>query len=98
VVRPGGVAVVLDNDPTRSTFGGWFREGFPEVNPAVVEAFWAAQGWSRVRVHTSWEFGTREDLEAVVRIELPKAAAENALAGHSGLVVDYAVNLWWHRF
>lgn len=98
VMRPGGVAVILDNDPTRSTFGEWFREGFPNVDPAAVEAFWASQGWSRERVLTSWVFESREDLEAVVRIELPKTAAENALAHHSGLVVDYAVNLWWRTF
>lgn len=98
VIRPGGVAVVLDNDPTRSTFGGWFREGFPEVDPAAVEAFWESQDWSRERVFTSWSFDSREDLEAVVRIELPKAAAERALALHSGLHVDYAVNLWWRQF
>jgi hypothetical protein len=29
-----------------------------------------------------------------VRIELPGTVAEEALAGHRGLRVDYAVNLW----
>jgi len=98
VMRPGGTAVVIDNDPTRSTFGGWFRVGFPEVDPAAVEAFWEARGWSRTCVLTSWEFASREELEEVVRIELPTEAAESALAGHSGLRVDYAVNLWHRQF
>ena len=31
VMRRGGTAVVIDNDPTTSTFGSWFREGFPDV-------------------------------------------------------------------
>ena len=29
VVRRGGTAFVIDNDPTRSTFGAWFRRGYP---------------------------------------------------------------------
>jgi len=98
VMRPGGTAVILDNDPTRSTFGGWFRDGFPEVDPAVVEAFWDSQGWSRTRVLTAWDFDWRDDLDDVVRIELPPEAAEHALSGHSGVHVDYAVNLWHRRF
>lgn len=96
VMRSGGLAVILDNDPTRSTFGSWFRSGFPDVAP--VDAFWAAQGWARVPILASWRFESREDLEAVVRIELPTAAAEAALESWDALEVDYAVNLWWKRF
>lgn len=98
VMRSGGTAVILDNDPTRSTFGGWFRTGFPNVDPRVVEAFWEELGWSRSPVLTSWDFETRDELEEVVRIELPPAAAEEALAQQSGLTVDYAINLWHRRF
>ena len=36
VMRPGGRAFVIDNDPTRSTFGGWFRRGYPDVDPDAV--------------------------------------------------------------
>jgi ubiquinone/menaquinone biosynthesis C-methylase UbiE len=98
VLRPGGTALVIDNDATRSTFGSWFRSGFPTVDPQAVEAFWSEQGWHRERVAMGWRFDSREDLEAVVRIELPPAAAEAALADHDGLDVDYAVNLWWKRY
>ncbi|RNL62250.1 class I SAM-dependent methyltransferase [Nocardioides marmoriginsengisoli] len=98
VLRPGGTAFVIDNDPTASTFGGWFRRGFPEVDPAAVEAFWAAQGWSRERLAIAWEFDSRADFEAVVRIELPTLVAEEVLTEHPGTTgVDYAVNLWWKR-
>ncbi len=45
-----------------------------------------------------WSFESRADLESVVRIELPPAAAEEALASHTGTEVDYAVNLWWRRY
>jgi SAM-dependent methyltransferase len=99
VVRPGGSAFVVDNDPERSTFGGWFRRGFPDVDPDAVERFWAVHGWSRERLETSWTFDSRDDFEAVVRIELPTAVAEEVLAEHPDLTgVDYAVNLWWRRY
>lgn len=98
VLRPGGVAVLIDNDGTRSTFGGWFASGFPSVDPAANARFWAAHGWSRERVTTSWDFTDRGELEAVVRMELPGAVAEQALASHTGTTVDYAVNVWWKGF
>ncbi|WP_395693288.1 class I SAM-dependent methyltransferase [Nocardioides sp.] len=98
VVRRGGTAFVIDNDPTRSTFGTWFRRGYPDVDPAAVERFWSTHGWTRTSVDMRWSFSSRADLEAVVRIELPGPAAEAALAGHDGTEVDYAVNLWWRRY
>ena len=98
VVRRGGVAFVVDNDPMTSTFGRWFRRGFPEVDPEAVQRFWSVRGWQRRPIEMGWSFATREDLEAVVRIELPPGTAEEALASHSGTEVDYAVNLWWRRF
>ena len=98
VVRRGGAAFVIDNDATRSTFGGWFARGFPMVDPAAVERFWTTRGWSRERLDIRWDFASRADLEAVVRIELPTAVAEEALASHPGTTVDYAVDLWWRRF
>ena len=98
VVRRGGTAFVIDNDPTRSTFGAWFRRGFPEVDPEAVERFWSTHGWQRRPLDMGWSFASREDLESVVRIELPPEAAEEALASHTGTEVDYAVNLWWRHY
>lgn len=95
VVRRGGTALVVDNDTTRSTFGRWFRRGYPHLPPAEeVERFWSTHGFSRTALDLRWSFGSRQDLLDVVRIELPPAAAEEALAGHTGTEVDYAVNLW----
>ena len=94
VMRPGGRAFVIDNDPTRSTFGAWFRRGYPRVDHVAVAEFWAAQGWERHPVETAWTFDSREDLEAVVRIEFAADVAEELLAGHEGTSVDYAVNVW----
>ena len=98
VVRRGGTAFVIDNDAGRSTFGRWFRQGYPMVDPGAVERFWSQQGWQRVPVDMRWSFGSREDLEAVVRIEFSREVAEAALASHEGLEVDYAVNVWWRGF
>jgi SAM-dependent methyltransferase len=98
VVRRGGTAFVVDNDATRSTFGRWFRRGYPEVDPDAVERFWSRHGWQRESLDIGWRFERREDLEAVVRIELPTAVAEAVLAEHDGVEVDYAVNLWWRHF
>lgn len=94
VVRRGGTAFVIDNDATRSTFGGWFRRGYPMVDPVAVERFWSVRGWTRRPVDIYWQFASREDLEAVVRIEFDAALAEEILAEHEGLEVDYAVNVW----
>ena len=98
VVRRGGTAFVIDNDPTRSTFGGWFRRGYPMVDPVAVERFWSRQGWNRTPVDIRWSFSSRADLESVVRIEFSPEVAEDILAGHTGSEVDYAVNLWSRTF
>ena len=99
VLAPGGTAFVIDNDASRSTFGGWFRRGYPHLPaPEVVERFWSTRGWTRVPVDIRWSFATRADLESVVRIELTREVADEVLADHEGTEVDYAVNLWWRGF
>lgn len=98
VVRRGGAAFVVDNDATRSTFGGWFRTALPGYDPEAVERFWSASGWTRTPIDMVWRFDRRRDLERVVRIEFAAEHADRFLAGHEGLEVDYAVNLWWRRW
>jgi SAM-dependent methyltransferase len=98
VMRPGGRAFVIDNDPSRSTFGEWFRRGYPDHDHAEVVGFWTDQGWERHRVDIAWTFDAREDLEAVVRIEFSHEVAEEILAGHDGISVDYAVDVWSRGF
>ncbi len=98
VVRRGGTAFVIDNDPTRSTFGAWFRRGYPDVDPVAVERFWSVRGWTRREVDIGWEFDARADLESVVRIEFNPEVAEEILTEHDGTSVDYAVNLWSKSF
>ncbi len=98
VLRRGGTAFVIDNDASRSTFGGWFRRGYPMVDPPTVERFWSERGWTRKPVDIRWAFAERADLEAVVRIEFTPQLSDAILAEHAGLEVDYAVNLWWKHY
>lgn len=98
VMRRGGVAFVIDNDPTTSTFGGWFRRAFPRHDADAVERFWALRGWSRERLTIRWRFERRADFEAVVKIEFEPGVAAQVIAEHPGLEVDYAINLWWRSF
>jgi SAM-dependent methyltransferase len=99
VMRPGGTAYVIDNDATRSTFGEWFRRALPAHDARAVERFWERRGWERERLDIRWDFDSRADFEAVVRIEFAPEHADRILAEHpKALGVDYAVNLWWRRF
>jgi hypothetical protein len=97
-MRRGGTAFVIDNDATRSTFGGWFQQAFPGYDAEAVERFWSARGWRRTPLDLRWSFETRADLEAVVRIEFRPEVAERVVAEHRGTEVDYAVNLWSRDF
>jgi SAM-dependent methyltransferase len=98
LVRRGGAAFVVDVDPTRSSYGEWFREWLPRYDAVAVQRFWAMHGWSRTQLDLRWVFERRTDLEAVLRIELPLPVAARALARHEGLTVDYAANLWWRLY
>jgi ubiquinone/menaquinone biosynthesis C-methylase UbiE len=98
VVRRGGTAFVIDNDGTRSTFGGWFRRGYPGIDPVVVQRFWSTRGWRRTPVDVDWRFEDRSDFEAVVRIEFTPEVADQIVAEHEGTTVDYAVDLWAKDF
>jgi SAM-dependent methyltransferase len=98
VVRRSGTALVVDNDGSRSTFGGWFRRGYPVVDHVAVERFWSTHGWTRTPVDMGWRFASRADLVAVARIEFDPETAEWIVANHHGTEVDYAVNVWSKRY
>ncbi|WP_432510324.1 class I SAM-dependent methyltransferase [Kineococcus sp. SYSU DK001] len=93
VVRRGGTAFVVDNDATRSTFGRWFSRSLPGYDAVAVDRFFTRRGWSTERLDVAWEFDSRADLEAVVRIEFTPRLADAVLAEHAGTRVDYAVVL-----
>jgi SAM-dependent methyltransferase len=98
VMRKDGVAFIIDNDSTRSTFGRWFRSGYPTVRGTEVETFFSGRGWTRSPLLIRWLFGTRADFESVVRIEFAPDLAARIIAEHDGVEVDYAVNVWSKAF
>jgi len=66
---------------------------------AAVERFWRRNGWTPERLTTAWEFESRVDFEAVVRLEFAPAQAERILASDPDrTAVDYGVLVWWRRF
>ena len=97
-MRRGGTAFIIDNDSSRSTFGRWFRSAYPMIRAREVEGFFSARGWTRTSLDARWQFETRADFEAVVRIEFPGIVAEQIVADHPGAGVDYAINLWSKDF
>lgn len=73
VIRPGGTAFIVDNDLRGGTFASWVKRSqwYAAADPAAVEAFWEAHGFTRTPIASAWRFETRADLEAVIRIEFP---------------------------
>jgi ubiquinone/menaquinone biosynthesis C-methylase UbiE len=91
VLRRGGAAFVIDNDARTSTFGRWFSWEHPDYDTDAVDAFFGARGWVTEPVAMRWSFGSRADLEAVVRIEFSPEVADRIIAEHEGTEVDYAI-------
>jgi SAM-dependent methyltransferase len=83
VLRPGGSLVVVDNDQRKGEFAGLLRAAAydPPNQGDVSDGWWAARGAVRTEVMSGWEFGSRGDFEAVLRLEFP-AVADAWLAGH----------------
>jgi len=84
VLRPGGTLVVVDNDQRAGEFAGLLRAA---ANTAlgqadVTDAWWAARGARRTEVMSGWQFSTRSDFEAVLRLEFPADVAGAWLADH----------------
>jgi ubiquinone/menaquinone biosynthesis C-methylase UbiE len=100
VIRPGGAAFIIDNDLRRGTFAAWLRRAayFAEIDPDARDRFWADQGFALATIPSAWRFDRREDLEAVVCIEFPPDLAEQLIAEHAGLTVDYWYSLYYRRY
>ena len=100
VIRPGGVAFVVDNDLRHGTFAAWLRRlpEFAQVDADVVERFWSDHGFALTHIPSEWRFERRADLEAVVRNEFRGGVAEEILAEHEGLSVEYHYALYHRRY
>ena len=86
VLKPGGTLVVVDNDQRAGEFAELLRAA---ANTALgqadtTDAWWAARGASRTEVMSRWQFSSRDDFEAVLRLEFPGGVADAWLADHPG--------------
>jgi ubiquinone/menaquinone biosynthesis C-methylase UbiE len=90
VIRPGGIAFIIENDLRSGTFASWLRQSpWVEHDPDVIETFWQDRGFSIMRIPSHWSFGAEADLEAVVRIEFSADLAEKIISEHEGTEVEY---------
>ncbi len=97
VLKPGGSLVVVDNDHHWGQFAEILAAASsapPASNSSAIDAWWRDRGATRRAVRSEWRFETRADLEAVLRIEFPAAAADTWLARNpaaTGLSYGYVL-------
>ena len=84
VLKPGGTLVVVDNDQRAGEFADLLRAAAStgQGRADVTDAWWAARGASRTEVMSRWQFSSRSDFEAVLRLEFPAGVADRWLADH----------------
>ncbi len=95
IIRPGGVACIIDNDLDHGTFAEWLKRLPPSYqrHQPDLDTFWSAHGFAAQRIQSCWRFDAREDLEAVVHLEFADAAPD-IIASHEGLEVDYHFRIY----
>ncbi|MDQ2738502.1 MAG: class I SAM-dependent methyltransferase [Actinomycetota bacterium] len=97
VLRPGGALVVIDNDHRWGEFADLLNASpwaAPQGRANATDSWWAERGASRSEVRSSWQFSSRADLEAVLRLEFPAPLAGPWLAEHphaTGLTYGYVL-------
>jgi SAM-dependent methyltransferase len=92
VLKPGGALVVVDNDHRAGEFAELLQAALLQVTSEaaqgradVTDTWWAERGASRTEVMSRWQFRSREDFEAVLRLEFPGGVADRWLADHPGV-------------
>lgn len=97
VLKPDGRLVVVDNDQRRGDFAALLAASIlaaPQGRAETTDRWWAERGAERREVMSEWRFDSREDFEAVVRMEFPANVADPWLSGHptaTGLSYGYVL-------
>lgn len=89
VLRPGGTLVVIDNDHRWGQFADLLADSpwaVPQGHADATDRWWAERGAQRREVRSSWQFESREDLETVLRLEIPPDISTNWLNAHPGIM------------
>ena len=79
--------MIVDLDVRQRPYGDWMRADLPRYDSVEVDEFFACEGFTSRAVETVWRFESRDDLEAVLRIEFSAKVAHRALAEVTGLSV-----------
>jgi len=78
VLAPGGSLVVLENDYRWGEFAELLAAASstpPQRTARTVDDWWLRRGAERHEVRSRWQFASREELAAVLDIEVPAAVA-----------------------
>ena len=99
VLQPGGHFFVIDHDRRKGQFASWLNRlpHYPKGHDLVMN-FWRNQGFTHEQVMSEWRFRNREDLEAVVRNELPGELAEEVIGEHEGLQIEMGFSIYWRQY
>lgn len=93
VLRPGGVFLVVDNSWNGGEFAGLLKAssiGNATLDPEQTDAWWADRGAERHEVVGGWRARTPEELERILRLELPGAVVDAFVEGREpSAALDY---------
>lgn len=99
VLVPGGKLVVIDNDGLRGEFSQLLRASAAaqaQGHDDYSTRWWSAHGATTTPIMSSWRFSSRQDLQAVLRLEFGSTADE-WLGAHPealGLTYGYLLHTW----
>ena len=85
VLAPGGTFIAIDNDLRRGDFAELLASSYTwatEQAAAATDSWWEARGAIRTEVFSDWTFDSRDDLAAVLHLELNPDVAESWLSAN----------------
>lgn len=100
VLKPGGKLIVIDNDTEAGEFAQLLKASpwaAAQGQDTYARDWWRSKGANTTAVMSSWEFDSRADLEAVLRLEFPGDVASSWLQNHldrTQLSYGYLLHSW----